>query len=89
MSDDCPHAHWTTTCDDCGETLAVSPLLTNEPPHPDYAAYSSHPLHDVDPAVINAARAAMVAAVEANDVSADLADPIADMIVMGIRKYLR
>lgn len=26
---DCPHVRWTTTCDDCGETLAVAP--TDEP----------------------------------------------------------
>ena len=23
--DDCPHARWTTTCDDCGERLATGP----------------------------------------------------------------
>lgn len=55
--------------------------------HP-YANYPDHPLHDVDIAIIDTARAAMQQAVETNDVSPDMADPIADMIVMSLKRYL-
>lgn len=47
-----------------------------------------HPLRDVDPAVLRAAREAMQGAVVWKDVHPDMAEPIADAIVMSLLPWL-
>lgn len=50
----------------------------------DYAGFPNHPLRDVPQAILDAARAVMDEVVESKDVSADMARPIADAVVMAL-----
>lgn len=51
-----------------------------------YDAYPDHPLYGVPQEVLDAAREVMAEAVECHDVSAELADPLADAVVMSMHK---
>lgn len=53
-----------------------------------YAAFPDHPLVNIDPAVIAAAREVLAGAVMWKDVHPDMADPIADAVVIGLLPFI-
>lgn len=52
----------------------------------EYDAYPDHPLHGMDPAVLECAREVLDQAAEVHDVDPEMADPIADAVVMALVK---
>jgi hypothetical protein len=58
-------------------------------PDPEYAQYPDHSLHDVPLVVLEAARDVMREAAGLRDVDADLAEPLADAVIMSALPLLR
>lgn len=59
--------------------------MTEERFRPDrYDDHPSHPLHNVDPRVLEVARSVLRSAAQAHDVDAEMAEPIADAVVMAL-----
>ena len=56
---------------------------------PDYAAFPGHSLHDVPLEVLQAARRVMDEAARQGDVDPELAQPLADAVVMGCLPAIR
>lgn len=54
----------------------------------DYANYPSHPLYNVPEEILDAARQELRGAAFCGDVDSDLADPIADAVVMSLLPWL-
>jgi len=58
-------------------------------PDPRYAEYPEHGLHDVPLALLEAGRAAMAEAARYGDVDPELADALADAVVMAVMPAAR
>ena len=80
-----------------GQDLTHFPHCRLDAPLPDakfpgwpsrYRSHPDHPLYECPQEVLNAARNAMQEAVDAGDVSAEMRDPIADMVVMDLMDFL-
>ena len=52
----------------------------------DYAAYPDHPLHGINPEILECARTVLRGAAQWHDVDAEQAEPIADAVVMALRE---
>lgn len=55
----------------------------------DYAAYPDHPLHGVPDEILQAARDMMRGAVIWGSVDTQMADPLADAVVMAVTPWLK
>lgn len=58
-------------------------------PDPRYAEYPGHDLHDVPLVVLEAGRACLRLAATYKDVDDDLAEPIADAVIMKVLPVIR